>query len=124
MEGVLTVNIGKLAPSSPEPNPTESFRMIPDRMTFDPRLDPGDMRVWACLAFLARFPTRMETTVTDQAIGEKLRVSPQTIRRALLRLERAGYLTRSRDGQSRVITLQPGGDGEPIAEFGLRLAAG
>ncbi len=98
--------------------------MIPDRMTFDDRLDPGDMRVWACLAFLARFPVRMETTITDQAIGEKLRVSPQTIRRALLRLERAGYIARGREGQTRVITLQPAGDGQPVAEFALRVATG
>lgn len=98
--------------------------MIPDRMTFDDRLDPGDMRVWACLAFLARFPTRAETTATDQAIADKLRVSAPTIRRALSRLERAGYITRERDRLSRVITLQPSGDGQPVAEFALRLATG
>lgn len=115
--------IGKRAAHTPD---TEqgTFRMIPDRMTFDERLDPGDVRVWACLAFLARFPTRSETTATDHAIAEKLRVSPQTIRRALLRLEQAGYIARGRDGQSRVITLQPNGDGRPVAELGLRLATG
>lgn len=98
--------------------------MIPDRMTFDDRLEPGDMRVWACLAFLARFPDRVECTPTDAMLADKLRVSPQTIRRALQRLERCGYIERSRDGLTRVITLRPEADGKPVAEFTLRVATG
>ena len=117
------MNIGMLAGQTPDPS-QGTFRMIPDRMTFDDRLDPGDMRVWACLAFMARFPTRATLVATDQAIAAKLRTSPQTLRRSLQRLDQAGYITRTREGQTRLLTLNPGGDGTLVAEFSLRVAAG
>lgn len=100
--------------------------MLPDRMTFDPRIEGSDIRVWACLAFIARMPSRETTTATDQDLAEKLGVSPQTIRRSLLRLEQAGYIKRERaeHGHGRIITLIAEGDGTPIPGFGLRVATG
>ncbi len=96
--------------------------MVPDRLWADKRLEPGDVRMWCCLAFLAR--GRGSCEPTDAILAEKLDVSQQTIRRALLRLERCDYISRERDGQTRIITLKPEGDGQPIAEFTLRVAAG
>lgn len=48
--------------------------------------------------------------------------SPQTVRRALLRLEQEQFIGRTMDGQTRIIRLNPEGSGEPIAAFALKVA--
>jgi DNA-binding GntR family transcriptional regulator len=46
------------------------------------------------------------------------------VRRALQRLESAQFIERQMEGRMRVIRLHPEGDGEPVAEYTLRLTAG
>lgn len=86
------------------------FRMVPDSMTFDTRRirDP-DIRLWCVLAHAARF--RGYCTSTDAQLAAKLGVSPQTVRRSLLRLEKASYIDRMTHDGHRRITLNPEGDG-------------
>ncbi len=104
------------------PRSSETFRMVPDRMTFDERLERGDIHVWCVLAFFAR--DRDHTEVTDAMLADKARVSERTIRDGLARLERSGFISRRREGMVRIITLMPDGDGQPIPEFSLRVVAG
>lgn len=118
------MSIGNPAHSAEVPRQRETFRMVPDRMTFDARLEPGDTRIWCCLLFLARYPSKNTLEATDAVIADKLKLSQQTLRRALQRLEKCQYIRRAMDGRTRIITLNPEGDGEPIAEFTLRVVAG
>lgn len=83
--------------------------MIPDRMLYDGRLEPMDIRLWGVMLHIGRF--RGYCHSTDNQLAAKLRVSPQTIRRSLLRLERSGYISRGRgDDGGRRIDFRPDGD--------------
>ena len=101
---------------------TETFRMTPDRMIFDDRLERGDYHVWCVLAFFAR--GRDHTDATDAMLATGARVSERTIRDALARMESCQYISRRREGLVRIITLMPEGDGQAIPEFTLRVMAG
>ena len=100
----------------------ETFRMVPDRMTFDDRLESHDVRLWCIMLFLAR--GRDTCDATDVTLAEKLGANERTIRRALVRLESCQFITRRREGERRIITLNPQGDGQLIPEFTLRIVAG
>jgi hypothetical protein len=113
----LTVNIGKAPPRA-----LESFRMVPDRLWSHPMIEPLDVTLWCCLTFLARGRDHCEAT--DQALAGKLGTTDRTIRRSLARLESCQFIGRHMDGVTRVITLKPEGDGQPSAEFTLRVLAG
>lgn len=93
--------------------------MVPDSLTFDiTRIRDTDIRLWCVLSHHARF--RGYSTSTDDQLAATLDVSPQTVRRSLLRLERAGYLERSRgDDGCRRITLRPEGDQAGLPELGV-----
>lgn len=97
----------------------ETFRMVPDRLTFDSRIRDSDIRLWCILAFTAR--GRDATDVTDDALAEIWGVSPQTVRRSLLRLEEFRFIVRTRQGEGRTITLHPEGDGSTIPALELRV---
>lgn len=105
--------------ASPRPPATETFRMVPDRLWTHPDLQPFDLKLWCCLSFLARGRGRCEAT--DARLARQTGASPQTVRRALLRLERARFIGRTMDGPTRVIRLHPEGSGEPIAAFALKV---
>jgi DNA-binding MarR family transcriptional regulator len=96
----------------------EGFRMIPDRMLLDQRLEAIDVRLWGILLFIAR--GRPECDPSDAILAARLGVSDRTVRRALDRLEDCRFVSRRRSGDARFITLRPEGDGEMPAEFGLR----
>lgn len=100
----------------------ETFRMIPDRMWLHPKVKDFDLRLWCGLLFLAR--DRDYCTPTDLDLASKIKASQQTIRRSLQRLEAAKFVEREMDGRTRIIRLRPEGDGEPVAEYALRLATG
>src|SRR5688572_614830 len=53
--------------------PHEGFRMIPDRMLLDHRLQAIDVRLWGILLFVAR--GRPELDSTDAALADKLGTS-------------------------------------------------
>jgi hypothetical protein len=100
----------------------ETFRMVPDRLWLDRTVQPIDIKLWCCLCFLAR--GRAECNPTDALLAEKMETSQQTVRRALLRLESANFIGRRMDGRTRIVVLKPEGDGRPVAEYALRVAAG
>jgi hypothetical protein len=116
------MGIGRQPLPAPPRHATETFRMVPDRMTFDERLERGDIHVWCVLAFFAR--DRDHADVTDAMLADRARVSERTIRDSLARLERSGFISRRREGPGRIITLIPEGDGQPIPAFSLRVMAG
>jgi hypothetical protein len=101
---------------------TETFRMIPDRLWTHPDLQLFDLKLWCVLQFLAR--GRGCCDPTDAVLAAKSGASQQTVRRSLQRLETAEFVTRTMESRTRVITLKPEGDGQPIEEFVLRLVAG
>jgi predicted ArsR family transcriptional regulator len=96
--------------------------MVPDRLWLAKAIQPIDIKLWCCLCFLAR--GQAECSPTDALLAEKMETSQQTVRRALLRLESANFIERQMDGRTRIIALKPEGDGQPIAEYALRVAAG
>lgn len=96
--------------------------MVPDRLWTHQALQPLDVRLWCALSFFAR--ERGHCEPTDADLADKLGSSQQTIRRGLLRLEEAEFITRTMDGRTRVITLNTEGDGQPIEAFTLRVMAG
>jgi DNA-binding GntR family transcriptional regulator len=93
--------------------------MVPDRLWLDRRLNATDVRIWCVLAFLAR--ARDHTDATDAAIGDQVGLSARTVRDSLRRLESCGFVGRDRQGEARIITLRPEGDGNPVPELGLRV---
>ncbi|MBV8318852.1 MAG: hypothetical protein JOZ53_28275 [Planctomycetaceae bacterium] len=97
----------------------ETFRMVPDRLWLDPRLQANDVRLWCALTFAAR--GRDHTDVTDRGLAAMMKWSPQTVRRSLLRLEDCRFIERARRGEARVITLRPGGDGRAVPGLELRV---
>lgn len=97
----------------------EGFRMVPDRLWLDHRLHAQDVRLWCALAFIAR--GRPYCDATDAALAEACNASERTIRDALGRLERAGYIIRNNRGPGRLIDLHPESDGSQSAELGLRV---
>jgi hypothetical protein len=96
--------------------------MVPDRLWSDPRIEPLDVTLWCCLTFLARGRDHCEAT--DLTLAEKLGTTDRTIRRSLARLETCSFIHRQMVDHQRVITLKPEGDGQPVAEFTLRVMAG
>jgi hypothetical protein len=108
------MSIGKM------PRALESFRMVPDRLWTHQDLQLFDIKLWCALQFLAR--SRGYCEPTDATLAEKTDASQQTVRRSLQRLEAAEFIARTMDGRTRVITLKPEGDGQPVAEFELRIA--
>ena len=101
------------------PGVVETFRMVPDRMTFDERLRSHEIRLWCVLAFTAR--GRDHTDVTDAALAAMMKLSERTVQESLTRLEECRFIERARRGEGRVITLRPGGDGRAVPELGLRV---
>jgi DNA-binding MarR family transcriptional regulator len=101
---------------------TETFRMVPDRLWLDKTLQPIDIKLWCCLCFLAR--ERGECSPTDATLAEKMEASQQTVRRCLHRLEAAQFIGRAMDGRTRIISLRPEGDRQPLPEYSLRVSAG
>lgn len=97
----------------------ETFRMIPDRLWSDHRLEHVDIRLWCVLAFVAR--GRETCEATDITLAEKLAVSERTIRYSLSRLEQCEFIARERVGEARIITLRPQGDGQNTSEFTLKV---
>src|SRR3954452_2950421 len=95
----------------------ETFRMVPDRMTFDDRLESHDVRLWCIMLFLAR--GRDTCDATDATLAEKLGANERTIRRSLVRLEKCQFISRKRQGERRIIALNPEGDGWVATEFTL-----
>jgi hypothetical protein len=81
----------------------ETFRMVPDRLWLDPRLQANDVRLWCALTFTAR--GRDRTGVSDQGLAKMMGWSPQTVRRSLLRLEECRFIERARRGEGRMITV-------------------
>jgi hypothetical protein len=57
------------------PGVVETFRMVPDRMTFDERLRSHEIRLWCALAFTAR--GRDHTDVTDAALAAMISVKQE-----------------------------------------------
>lgn len=90
----------------------ESFRMIPDRLWMNRRLQPFDLRLWCALHHLAR--GRGWCEATDADLAKQTGASEQTVRRGLARLGREQFISRSMDGRSRIIALNPAGNGEPM----------
>ena len=101
------------------PHVVETFRMVPDRLWLDPRLQANDVRLWCALTFTAR--GRDHTGVSDQGLAAMMGWSPQTVRRSLLRLEECRFIERARQGEGRMITLRPGGDGRAVPKLELRV---
>lgn len=93
--------------------------MVPDRLWLDPRLQASDVRLWCALNFTAR--GREFSDATDAALAEMMGLSPQTVRRSLLRLEECRFIERSRQGEGREITLRPEGDGGSVPEMEFRV---
>ncbi len=114
------MNIGKTAKGLERSRARESFRMIPDRMWLHPGVRDFDLRLWCGLLFLAR--DRDYCNPTDVVLADKLGCSVQTVQRGLLRLEKADFIKREMDGRERSLKLKPEGNGQPMAEFSLRIA--
>lgn len=93
--------------------------MVPDRLWASERIQATDVRLWCALSFLAR--GRGYCEATDATLAAKIRLSEQTVRRSLLRLEECRFIERSRQGEGRIITLRPDGDGEPVPELAFRV---
>jgi CTP-dependent riboflavin kinase len=94
--------------------------MVPDRLWLHEGIKPFDIRLWCALTFFAR--DREWCDPTDAVLAEKLSVSVQTVQRGLKNLEAAQFVGREMRGRERFLTLRPEGNGEPIAEYTLRLA--
>jgi hypothetical protein len=101
------------------PHVVETFRMVPDRLTFDERLESHEIRLWCVLCFTAR--GRDHTDVTDAALAAMTKLSERTVQESLAGLEQCRFIERARRGEGRVITLRPGGDGRAAPELGLRV---
>ena len=101
------------------PRAVETFRMVPDRMTFDDRLKSHEIRLWCVLNFTAR--GRDHTDTTDAALAGMMKLSERTIQESLARLEECRFIERARRGEARVITLRPEGDGRAVPGLGLRV---
>ena len=101
------------------PRVVETFRMVPDRMTFDDRLKSHEIRLWCVLNFTAR--GRDHTDATDAALAGMMKLSERTVRESLARLEECRFIERRRQGEGRMITLRPGGDGRAVPELELRV---
>lgn len=84
--------------------------MVYDVLILDHRISATDLRVWCVIALAARGGA---CTSTDDALADMANVSAPTVRRALLKLEEHGYISRSKgDGPApRRIEIHPEGDG-------------
>jgi predicted transcriptional regulator of viral defense system len=93
--------------------------MVPDQMwRKDPRTgrrqtSGADLEVWCALCFLAR--ERGFVDSTDEAIADECGIAARTVRDSLARLERRGFLERSKgeDGRRRLVLRPEGQGGEP-----------
>jgi hypothetical protein len=104
------------------PRALETFRMVPDRLWLHPDISPFAIRLWCCLCYHAR--DRGLCDQPDAALADELKVSIKTVQRGLFSLEHAHFVMRQMKGRTRVLHLRPEGNGQPIAEFQLRLVAG
>lgn len=94
------------------------YERVPLSMVRDVRrIQPIDLRVWCVLLHDARFRGHCE--YTDGDLAGMLGVSPQTIRRSLLRLARAGYIEREGAPRRRIL-LEPIGDGAGMPTLRIR----
>ena len=96
--------------------------MVPDRLWLHPDITPFAIRLWCCLWFFARDEGCCDPT--DAVLAGELKVSIKTVQRGLCNLENTEFVERLMKGRTRVLHLHPEGNGEPIAEFQLRLVAG
>jgi CTP-dependent riboflavin kinase len=94
--------------------------MVPDRLWLHEDIKPFDIRLWCALTFFAR--DRDWCDPTDAVLADKLGVSIQTVQRGLKNLETAQFVQREMKGRERFLNLHPEGNGEPVAEYTLRLA--
>ena len=67
--------------------------MLPNDIASDPRLTPTDLRILTALLYFARQDGSCYPS--DFSLGERACKHPSTVRRALHRLERLGYIRRS-----------------------------
>ena len=79
------------------PRVVETFRMVPDRMTFDNRLKSHEIRLWCVLNFTAR--GRDHTDTTDAALAEMMKLSERTVQESLARLEECRFIERAPPGR-------------------------
>src|SRR3954468_8168575 len=86
----LYMGIGNLPLRASPRRATESFRMVPDRLWTNAGLQLFDIKLWCCLCFLAR--DRGWCDPTDDALAAETQASPQTVRRALHRLEQERFV--------------------------------
>lgn len=97
------------------------FEMVPLRMAQDiRRIEPIDIRLWCIMLHDARFRGHCE--YTDAELASMLGVSQQSVRRALLRLTKAGYIDRV-GGRCRRILLNAEGDGAEEPRLKVRSRA-
>ena len=80
-------------PEQPQPKSRHPFVMLPNDIAADPRLTPTDLRMLAALLYFARQDGSCYPS--DFSLGERACKHPSTVRRALHRLERLGYIRRS-----------------------------
>jgi CTP-dependent riboflavin kinase len=80
-----------------------------------------DIKLWCCLCFLAR--DRGWCDPTDDALAAETQASPQTVRRALHRLEQERFVARGMEGRARIIRLNPEGSGEPVPAYELKVVS-
>jgi hypothetical protein len=94
------------------------FEMIPLSMLRDlRRIEPIDIRLWGFMIHDARFRGHCE--YTDAQFAALLGVSQQTVRRALLRLEKASYIDRV-GGKCRRILINTEGDGAELPRLKVK----
>ena len=97
----------------------ETFRMVPDRLWADLRLEGSDVRLWCVLSFLARGKDAIDAT--DASLADLVGLSERAIRDCLGRLQDCGFIKRHGRGRNRTLTLHPEGDGEHVPALGLRV---
>jgi hypothetical protein len=118
---VSIMGIGNLPLRASPRRATESFRMVPDRLWTNTGLQWFDIKLWCCLCFLAR--DRGWCDPTDDALAAETQASPQTVRRALHRLEQERFVARGMEGRARIIRLNPEGSGEPVPAYELKVVS-
>jgi hypothetical protein len=94
-----------------------TFRMVPDKLWMDGRVEGSDLKVWCALCWLAR--SRPHVDATDDAIAGAAKIGARTVRRSLSRLEDLGFLERTDGDRGRRIVLRPEGRGAGRPSFGV-----
>jgi transcription initiation factor IIE alpha subunit len=95
--------------------------MVPDSLWADQGVKDFDVRLWCVLNFYARGRDHCEPT--DASIAATMGVSIATVKRGLMRLEAANYITRNHDDDdNRSISLSTKDSGDTPQVFTLRVA--